>query len=180
MDRFSQCLAFELRPDIEGGYVDNPADPGGPTNHGITQRVYSAWLARNGCADADVRYISYLQTAAIYQQRYWGPTRCDQMDAPLDLVVFDGAVQHGVMSIVRILQQRVLGFDPREVDGIVGPSTLAAIDAEPAVMLASKLIEARRMVYAAIVRRDPTQAVFAHGWSNRMTALAGAAGTVTA
>src|SRR5262245_48103899 len=62
---FMKALPFVLR--WEGGYVNHPNDPGGPTNKGVTQKVYSKWLQRQGRADVDVQSLSDADMAAIYE-----------------------------------------------------------------------------------------------------------------
>ena len=62
---FDTALAFALR--WEGGYVNHPADPGGATNKGVTQRAYDAWRVRRGQTKRDVRAITGAEVHAIYE-----------------------------------------------------------------------------------------------------------------
>ena len=61
--RFAASLPFILR--WEGGFVDHPADRGGATNKGVTQRVYDAWRARQGQAPQSVRLIEDARQARM-------------------------------------------------------------------------------------------------------------------
>lgn len=82
---FDTALAFVLAR--EGGLVDNPNDPGGLTNLGISQRQYP---------NVDIRHLTVAQAGALYRRDYWLPAGCDRLpDAPA-LVVFDSAVNCGV------------------------------------------------------------------------------------
>lgn len=86
---FEASLPFILR--WEGGYVDHPADPGGRTNNGVTQKVYDLWRARQGLVPRDVRLIEEAEAQSIYETDYWVPPRCDLLRQQLDLVQFDTA-----------------------------------------------------------------------------------------
>lgn len=119
MTDFARALPFILR--AEGGYANDPDDPGGATNYGITQRAYTRWLERVGMESADVRDITPAEVAAIYERDYWLAARCDRMPWPLALIHFDAAVNTGVGPAIRQLQ-RALGLKD---DGIAGPITLA-------------------------------------------------------
>ena len=66
---FQASLPFILR--WEGGYVNHPADPGGATNKGVTQRVYDDWRVRRGMPARDVRQITDGEVHAIYEAGYW-------------------------------------------------------------------------------------------------------------
>ena len=69
---FSDSLSMVLQ--FEGGFVDNPDDPGGATNQGVTQAVYDRFRAEHGLAIQSVRLIQSNEVAAIYQVEYW-PSR---------------------------------------------------------------------------------------------------------
>ena len=66
--RFDVSLPFILR--WEGGFIDHPADPGGATNKGVTQKVYDAWRARQGQPPRSVRLIEDAEMHAIYGCRH--------------------------------------------------------------------------------------------------------------
>ena len=91
---FVASLPFILR--WEGGYVNHPADRGGATNKGVTQKVYDDWRTRQGLAARDVRQLEDAEMHAIYEAGYWLPPRCDLLQRRLDLVQFDTAVNMGV------------------------------------------------------------------------------------
>ncbi len=92
--RFLACLVETLK--WEGGYSNNPADPGGPTMKGIIQREYDAWRKARGLPSRDVRHIGDAEVATIYHDEYWVKAGCGELPAGLDLGVFDAAVNNGV------------------------------------------------------------------------------------
>ena len=165
MTRFFDCLPVIL--NYEGGYVDHPNDHGGATNQGITQRVYTGWRTDRGLVDQSVSRIASNEVTAIYQANYWNPCGAGLCPAPLDLVVFDCAVNSGVGRAVRMLQ-RVLDID---ADGLIGPVTKNTIMSCNPKATAKALIEARRTFYRGIVSAHPEQSKFLAGWLNRMAAL---------
>ncbi len=155
----------------EGGYSDRPADRGGPTKQGVTQAVYDAYRARSGAAVRSVRDIEGSEVADIYKTQYWQPAGCDPLPEKLALCVFDSAVNHGVRK-AKVLLQRALGVND---DGVIGPSTLSALN-DALIrggedVLVSRYLEVRGDFYDAIVANDPSQAQFIKGWHNRIIEL---------
>jgi lysozyme family protein len=159
---FPVCLADTLQ--FEGGYVDNPHDPGGATNRGITQSTYDAWRRLNKETVQSVELISDAECEAIYQQQYWLPARCDVLPSGLDLCQFDSAVNTGPVEATRLLQQ-ALGVDQ---DGIFGVETLDAVQRCQSVpALIQKVCAARLSFY----RRLKTWIYFGKGWTSRDTGI---------
>jgi hypothetical protein len=122
-DTFDTCLAFALRE--EGGYVDNPADPGGATNMGITLATYREWSDNPDLGAAQVQDMTRRTAEAIYRSSYWNPLCADALPQGVDLSVFDRGVNAGIWRSARLLQ-RAIGFTGDEVDGCIGPKTLGA------------------------------------------------------
>ena len=164
-DRFSACLAFTLKE--EGGYVNNPADPGGATNQGITQAAYDAYRHSQGQPPALVRNITAAEVQAIYLTNYWQAMQCGSLPAPIDLCVFDFGVNAGPVRAVRYLQIG-LGIT---ADGQIGPETLAAAGKAAPQALADRLLQARCTYYRQIVAAHPDQAQFLDGWLERVAHL---------
>lgn len=163
--KLDKPLAFTLK--WEGGKVDNKNDRGGRTAFGITQSTYNEWCERKGKPQQDVWLITKEDVAAIYDEQYWRRVRGALLPAPLDTVVFDSAVQHGVGRAVRWLQE-VVGAD---VDGVFGDQTMEAVKTAPTSTTVAKYLDRRERFYDAVVANDPSQQVFAKGWGNRMAAL---------
>ncbi|MBS9478833.1 glycoside hydrolase family 108 protein [Ancylobacter radicis] len=157
----------------EGGYADHPADPGGATMKGITQRVYDGWRRRNGRALRPVRRIAADEVAAIYRAQYWDALRADDLPAGLDYCLFDAGVNSGPAQAAKWLQ-RALGV---AADGQIGEATLAALMAAEVPELIAAVCERR----LAMLRSLRTFRHFGAGWSRRVgevraAALAMAAG----
>ncbi len=135
----------------EGGYSNNPADPGGATNFGITQRV-----ARAHGFTGDMRNLPLGTALSIYKSDYWDLIKADQLPDALRFHVFDAAVNSGPGQAVKWLQSAA-GVT---VDGAVGPMTIAA---------AAKVTPAR---YSGIRLRFmtdlPTWSTFGKGWARRI------------
>ena len=170
MERIDRIIADTLSR-WEGGYVNHPADRGGPSNMGITQRTLAAFRGRPVTADA-VRTLSRAEAVTIYRQRYWSTTGVDRLPEPLQPVVFDSAVNLGPGTAVRLLQQALgdLGA-PVTVDGGLGSgtaTTAARLVAERgAGPVVNAVCDRRQQRYDAIVAADPAQACFRAGWRRR-------------
>jgi hypothetical protein len=109
-DLFADCLAFTLQ--AEGGFVDNPADPGGATNMGVTLATFRQWLDDPRAGAGQLRDMARSTAAAIYRGLYWNPLRADLLPPGVDLMVFDFGVNAGIWRSARLLQ-RAIGFSVR-------------------------------------------------------------------
>lgn len=112
----------------EGGEVDNPRDPGGRTDKGITQNTYNIFRRSVGLAEQDVYLVSGDEVATIYKSRYWDMVKADDLPAGLDLCVFDGAVNSGPGQSGKWLQRSLGDKFVGTVDGLIGPRTIQSIE----------------------------------------------------
>lgn len=165
MSAFDQALKFVLR--WEGGFVDHPADPGGRTNRGVTQKVYDDWRQRKGLPRRDVRLLETAELSSIYSGNYWLPPRCDLLRTPLDLVQFDTAVNMGVGRAVRFLQASA-GCG---IDGDFGPGTQRAVAQCDTGTLLGDYCQRRETYYRTLVQKNHKLSIFLKGWLNRLNAL---------
>jgi lysozyme family protein len=154
---WNSCLAFILA--AEGGYVDDPLDPGGATNLGITLNELSQWR-HTAVTKADVQALSRDEAAAIYRANYWNATRCPDLPSGVELMVFDAAVNNGCGRSARFLKQTVGATQ----DGSIGPATLAAVTAAKAATLITTLAEERSAFYHSLSTFDH----FGAGWLARV------------
>lgn len=162
VDRFHAALARILVH--EGGKVDHPADPGGRTNKGVTQRVYNAWRTKSYLPVRDVYQISDMEVEAIYRFQYWEPINGQQLPPGVDYVVMDGAVNSGPKQSGKWLQ-RALGFDKSQVDGVIGSVTISATQQYPDHdELIARIIERREVFLRAL----KTFSTFGKGWLRRI------------
>jgi lysozyme family protein len=153
---FDKALALVL--EHEGGYVNDPHDPGGETNRGVTKAVYDAYRKVRGRGPQSVKFITDAELKAIYKFQYWDKVQGDHLPAGLDYAVFDFAVNSGVGRASKFLQA-VLGVAQ---DGQIGARTLAAI--HNPINTINALCD-RRM---AFLRRLPTFWRFGKGWTRRV------------
>ena len=160
---FDACLAFTLAQ--EGGFANNSADPGGPTNMGITSTTLANWLGRP-VSLTDVQGLTQATAAQIYRARYWSAVNGDSLPVGIDLMLFDWAVNAGPVSAVMRTQKLV----HVQTDGIVGPQTLEAISSHDPRWLIALMGAARAAFYEGL--NEPQ---FLPGWLNRNNACCSAA-----
>lgn len=145
--------AFTALIGNEGGYSDNPADPGGATMYGVTERVARAWGYTGAMKDLP------LDTAKqIAKKNYWDPYQCDQFDPRIGFQVFDAAYNGGHPA--QWLQQAA-GVT---ADGVIGAITAAAVRAADPLRVII-LFNASRILYYTSLGTWPD---FGKGWSNRI------------
>jgi lysozyme family protein len=152
----------------EGGFVDDPADPGGATNFGVTihtMRRLGLDLDRDGDVDvADVRRLTKRQARDIFVDHYFRRPGIARLPEALQPSVFDMYVNAGA-NAVRILQRLLADFgQPVTADGVIGPRTVAAVEAAFAAApahLADAYGIARRNYYYALADRRPASRKFA-------------------
>lgn len=151
-----------LKPVLvwEGGYVNHPKDPGGPTNKGITQEVYNAYRRNQGKPTQSVSKISDSEVEAIYNVQYWEMVGGDDLPAGVDLAVFDYAVNSGTARAIRSLQKCV-GVAQ---DGQIGEVTLQRVSEVDALSLISSICNER----LSFVKKLRTWSTFGKGWQRRI------------
>lgn len=154
--------------DREGGYVNDPDDPGGATNYGVTihtMRRLGLDLTKDGRVDTDdVRVLTRAHAVSIFVEHYFRDPRIDRLPQILQPSVFDMYVNAGA-NAVKILQR--LFCDMRievTVDGVIGPKTIAA--AQQAIAAApDHLVDAygiaRRNYYYDLADRRPASRKYA-------------------
>ncbi|WP_111732188.1 glycoside hydrolase family 108 protein [Roseovarius amoyensis] len=158
MDRFPR--AFALLRVHEGGYSNHPADPGGATMKGITQRTYDADRRRRGLPTQSVRNITDAEVEAIYRGQYWNTVRADDLPPGVAYCVFDAAVNSGPGRAARWLQE-CLGVP---VDGVIGSETVAAAIGADWLSVIGTYCNKR----LAFMKRLKTWGTFGKGWSRRV------------
>jgi len=161
---FSKCMDFVF--PHEGGFTDDPADPGGPTNFGITQRTLAAWRHADVSTE-DVRDLTKDEAQNIYHANFWNPIRGQDLPGGVDLVTLDIAVMSGTRAAATMLQ-RAAGLTGANVDGAIGTQTLKQVGTNEAADLLDKLSAQREAFYQGIVHSRPTSAKFLKGWLNRV------------
>jgi lysozyme family protein len=144
----------------EGGYTNHPADPGGPTNWGITiadARMY--WLPNATAADVRAMPLSVAQE--IYKKRYWDAQKCDLLPAGLDYSVFDYGVNSGIGRSGKVLR-RILGLS--DATSVVTQEVLDAVAKRDTKSLIIAMND-ERLRFLKALRTWPT---FGGGWGRRV------------
>jgi lysozyme family protein len=169
MADFQAALAYTL--ENEGGYSDDPADSGGPTNLGLTLED----LRGSGLPATieTIRNLTPEQAAPIYEVRYWTPLLCAQItDNSVATAIFDIGVLRGIGVPPRYAQLVLNDYGAKlAVDGVMGPLTLAALN-----LIGRKTFLGEYEMHVAsgfqqIVLEHPSQEVFLRGWLTRARRL---------
>lgn len=187
--------AFKIVLDFEGGYSNDPADKGGATNYGITASTLESaktkgWVPSN----VTIRNLKLDHAKVIYKKGYWDVVKADSLPHPLNLIIFDAAVNHGPNAAIKLLQQSlnsILKAGPSlVVDGIIGPKTLTAVKdvvsmdhnmwLQPNALVRYLCIDVlvnRVELYTSIIASNKSQEKFFKGWiTNRVVKLKQQAG----
>lgn len=166
----------------EGGYVNNPTDPGGETNHGITKET-----ARRNGYDGPMKDLTQAQALAIYRSEYWSRPGFDKVfDISPGIAgeLFDTGVNMGPSVPSGWLQRCLNAFNrggkdypDLTVDGAIGNATLACLrtylkvrgdDGESVMLKALNALQAER--YIRLAEKNPALESFTFGWiSNRVS-----------
>jgi len=139
----------------EGGYVNDPDDPGGETNFGIAKRSHP---------DVDIANLTKDGAKEIYKEHYWNRNKVEDLPEDLRHIYFDMCVNQGRGRAVKIMQRaaNAKGAD-LVVDGGMGPKTIAAMDG-----VELQRVRAYRVkYYADLVTRKPDLEKFYFGWFRR-------------
>lgn len=145
--------AFPLLVNIEGGYVNDPNDPGGETKYGISKRSYP---------QLDIKNLTLDQAKQIYLKDYWGIVGCDAVPDIIKYDLFDMSVNQGQVTAIKCLQHAVGETE----DGLLGPLTLQAVQSTPPYRLLFRFDAARLVLYAESI--DASWLDFGRGWVRRI------------
>lgn len=148
-------IAIEIVLKFEGGYVNNPNDPGGETKYGISKRAYP---------EIDIRQLDREGAINIYKNDYWIPLMCDEISSPLRLALFDCGVNQGVLRASKLLQELV----KVKIDGKIGPKTMAAVKEKKTDKLLIDFLVGRQMHYISLKNFK----FFGKGWTKRIFEIA--------
>ena len=173
MASFNEFLPILLR--FEGGFVDDPDDPGGATNKGITLQTFRT------CANSllgieptleSLRNLTDAQAGTIYQALYWNKVHGDEIALQeLANIVCDFFVNAGGSAaklLQTILNEMHSGV---EVDGVMGPACMRALAGADQAEVYSRYKQGRINYYQDLARRQPSLAKFLKGWLKRVNAF---------
>lgn len=143
----------------EGGFVNHKLDPGGMTNLGCTKAVWEEYCG-HPVDEKTMRALTPADVAPLYKRRYWDKVKGDDLPSGVDYVVFDAAINSGPGRAVKWLQATV----GAEVDGGIGPKTLAAV----AAFDSKKLIDDYAKRRLSFLMDLPIWDTFGKGWGRRV------------
>ena len=135
----------------EGGYVNNPNDPGGETKWGISKRSYPTLV---------IKSLSREDAIEIYRRDFWNRVEGESLPPALAYQALDAAINSGIGNAVRFLQ-RALGVAD---DGIVGPLTKARLRSVSEWDITALFI-AERLEFMTKLNSWPS---FGKGWARRI------------
>ena len=167
--RFVMADFAEYAPKLlkhEGGYVWHPLDLGGPTCKGVTLATYRQYYGMSKTVE-NLKNIPFGHWKTIMKEGYWDKCRADEIvSQPVAEIAVDWCVNSGTSGIRKV--QEIAGTT---ADGIVGPKTIAAINAADPKDLFERIWNARHQFYVNIVKKNPSQKVFMNGWMNRLNSF---------
>jgi lysozyme family protein len=156
---FIHAFDFTTSDAIEGGFSDNPDDPGGATMRGITLAEFREFYHNPQLSIDDLKNITVPQQEEIYEKAYWQAVSADLLPAGVDLSVFDMGVNAGVGTSIRQLQKAV----DATIDGIIGPVTLHLVDTSYDIAILVNLWSVQTAYYRALRGFEE----FGQGWLKR-------------
>ena len=146
---------IEVVLEHEGGYVNDPEDPGGETKYGVSKRAYP---------NEDIKNLTEEKAKDIYRRDYWERYRCAELPESLRHIYFDMCVNMGAGRATKIMQETANAKGANlKIDGGMGPMTIGAM----------KNVELERVrayrvkYYATLIERKPDLAKFYFGWFKR-------------
>ena len=153
MKNFNDYLKVILKH--EGGYVNNPKDPGGETKYGISKRAFPG---------LNIKELTVEDASAIYYHNYWIKLNLTNIkNEELKLHIFDMAVNAGIKPAIKLLQS-ILGTTQ---DGVLGPLSEAKINTYQGDIV-EEYKKARIDYYKQLIVKNPKLKVFEKGWINRV------------
>jgi lysozyme family protein len=156
-NNFDRSLKLVLKS--EGGYVNNPKDPGGETMMGVTKAAWSTYLKRP-IEDGEMAKLAVADITPFYKALYWDKSKCPDLPTGIDYMAFDGSVNMGVGQSIRLLQKS-LGCVP---DGVIGPNTMKLINETDVSNMIDKYSAQKELFYRSLALFSE----FGKGWLARV------------
>ena len=155
-------VALQYLLQHEGGYVENPSDPGGATNQGITLATYRRYYGSDQTKET-LRAITTDRVEYLYRVAFWDQCGCPHLPTGVDYVVFDQAVNSGIEQSIRWLQQAACV----KADGVLGDITLMAVRRTNPVTLIEGMCRLR-LSFMQRLRNGTLWTTFGKGWKRRV------------
>jgi len=158
----------------EGGYINDPDDPGGETYKGVARKMFPKWegwttidllkLQSNFPKNLDSDNELQQMVKTFYEGNFWDKVKGDNItDQDVATSIFDFAVNAGVKTSAS-LAQMVVGAT---ADGIIGPKSIEAINSYSTELFLAKFTLAKIARYIHIVKKRPTSKKYFYGWIRR-------------
>lgn len=160
----------------EGGYVDDPADPGGATNHGISLRyAVGVGIDNDGDGDTDaddIRLVTPQQARTLYLADFWQRPGINRLPPEIQPVTVDWAVNAGppraIMGVQRVIT--LAGIARLVEDGVIGPKTRSAAFAaqrDMGPLFNNAIVDERMNFYRRLAMQNTDMNRFLKGWLDR-------------
>jgi lysozyme family protein len=181
MSNFEKAIPVLLQH--EGGYVNNPNDPGGATNYGVSLRFLKDYpeigdFDHDGDVDIeDIKNMSVADATKVYKQLWWDKYKYGNIvDQTIATKVFDASVNMGSSRAHKLLQSALnKAFGMKlTVDGVIGPASMSVINActdDTEQVLLTAYCDEMWGFYQRIIAHNPKLKVFEKGWKNRAYSL---------
>ena len=172
MARIENSMPFLLQN--EGGFVNDPADPGGATKYGITRATLSHYRGRR-CSVEDVQNLTVAEATKIYRLNYWNVLNLDLVVIQkIATAIFDMAVVRGPSTAAMYAQQALVRLNyTLPVDGHIGVRTLSALNTADPTAFLREFERLSEQGFLAIVQAKPERRRFLRGWLARARRLLG-------
>lgn len=164
----------------EGGFVNDPDDPGGATNFGVSLRFVKNELEGTKIGDIefdlsgdgkvnadDIKNITREMAIAVYFKAFWD-RRYEELSDPLGGKYFDLSVNMGKGQATKLVQRACKAVGkPVDVDGGLGPQTMAALKAANQLCVLAALRSEAAGFYRVLIAKKPVNKKFENGWLKR-------------
>ena len=155
---FDFIIQQETGGDPNGGYTNDPDDPGGETKWGISKKTFPTLIIADTTKE---------EAQSIYYDIYWRNIDIDGIPDEIKMMLCDMGVNCGVETAKKYLQKAV-GV---EVDGVIGPKTIEALNRYGFPCIVYLYGAWRRIYYLTIISKNTTLNKYTNGWFSRVTAL---------
>ncbi len=171
---FEELITHILKAEGWDTYTNHPADRGGPTKWGITQKAWAEYRGRD-VSIQEMQEITEQQARDFYEKLYIIAPRFNALPEKIIPLVVDSGVNSGVRTASKWVQRAVGAVQ----DGFIGPKTIEAVNSQNQITTFLRIVSYRTKLYGRLVSNDPKlkaakeagfrlQAENAAGWNNRI------------
>lgn len=165
MTNFDHAIEYIL--ENEGAYVNEPNDPGGATNFGITMAML-AIARKTAVTEDDIKNLTVEDAKQIYKTYFWDKLNLEAIPLSIGTAIFDTAVNQGEGHASLLVQ---MALCQKNQDGVLGSKTLDQLKFVDSFEFLYAFIGHIQDFYCNIVVKNPKEIVFLKGWIRRSTRL---------